>query len=964
MATEIASLYAKIGADASEFNREMGKAKGEMGAFGKTHDAIGQGLKLAAGVGVAGVALLGKGIYDATMQAADMEQKVADIAAVMGLAKDEIEPLNDLILELGLNPNLKVTAVEAAEAIEMLAKNGLSMTDILGGAAEATVLLANSTGGSFAQSADIATDAMALWNIEAKDMSQVVNGVTGLVQSSKFGIDDYALALAQGGGVAASVGVSFDDFNATLAAISPLFGSGSDAGTSFKVFLQRMVPQSQAAVDAMRDLGLFTGLSGKEFEQTQEKIGKAQAALAKLDPTSKNYAARSKELTDEIAFLNSTLAEGSNKFFDADGNMRSMSEIAGILQDATKDLSDEQKNAAFSTIFGTDAMRAAFAVAESGTEGIDKMREAIGNTSAIDSAKTRMDTFRGALEIASGIVETMTISVGQKFLPVFRDVAEFFIKFMEKNGPAVVGWFGDLADWVGSLPAQFETLRGKVTEFVDKAMTVVQPIIDIVSQFISWNDVIVALGILIGSFVLITLGGLVGAIAPVALVIGGLIGTVALLRTAWETDWGGIQGKTEAAKAYLTERFGALGFTIKEFGAGALRELADWATGNETEFNATKRIWSEAKTAFGNVWTDTKTVLTDWGAGITAWGKEAFAAFAEQFPGAAAKMQEAWDKTKETIDRFWAVVKPLIDKGIKWFNDLVEAWQTGNGEMTKSIEDAKTVIDGVLTILVIAIETFVNNAIDVITMVVQFLSGDFEGAWVTAGGMLKRTVEAWSGIVDVALGMLEDVFGVTLDDIKKIVKGFTDQGYAIVNNLWNGMKDVWNRFSTWFKGEFNKLPEPVKALVRDIYNAGRDIVQGLWDGIKGKWTEFTRWLQEKWEWISSGFRNAQQIQSPSRVFARMGGQLMEGLALGIERGLPQVDAAMADVSSTVNVVGSAVEGGGGGTESDLAAAIRALVATLQQQRSGNQINVTMPGGTGNQSNDLAATVQYLQALYA
>ena len=51
-----------------------------------------------------------------------------------------------------------------------------------------------------------------------------------------------------------SVGMSFDDFNATIAAISPLFNSGTDAGTGLKTFIQRLVPTTNEAADAIESL--------------------------------------------------------------------------------------------------------------------------------------------------------------------------------------------------------------------------------------------------------------------------------------------------------------------------------------------------------------------------------------------------------------------------------------------------------------------------------------------------------------------------------------------------------------------------------------------------------------------------------------------------------------------------------------------------------------------------------------
>ena len=341
----MASLFAKISADTSGYDRAMRGVEDKLHGVGKGFGAFGNivtdvfkiGAVAAIATTTAAIAGLSAVIVKSTNAAADMEQQVANIAAVMGLTAEETDKVSGLITSLGLDPNLKVSAVEAGQAIEMLAKNGLSLDQIMAGAARSTVLLSNSTGGDFASAADTATSAMIQFGIDPKDMTQAVNQIVGVTNVSKFGFEDYSLALAQAGGVAASVGVSFEDFNATIAAISPLFASGSDAGTSYKTFLQRLVPASKSATAAMTKLGIIT-------------------------------------------------EDGKNQFFDANGQMKDMAQIAGILNKAFAGVSEEQKNEAASTIFGTDAMRAAFAIAGMTTDQFDKMKQTIGNTSAEDAA--------------------------------------------------------------------------------------------------------------------------------------------------------------------------------------------------------------------------------------------------------------------------------------------------------------------------------------------------------------------------------------------------------------------------------------------------------------------------------------------------------------------------------------------------------------------------------------------------
>lgn len=395
----------------------------------------GTAMKVAGAAAVAAVGSITAAVGVGVKKAADMEQQVADIASVMGLTFDQAKPLKDLITQLGIDPKLKVSATEAADAIEMLARNGLNMTQILDGAARSTVLLANATNADFGTAANIATDVMAQFKISAEDMSTAVNGIVSVTTNSKFSIDDYGLALAQAGGIASSVGVDFSDFNTTIAAISPLFASGSDAGTSFKTFLQRLIPASNDAEAAMKALGLIT-------------------------------------------------EDGKNQFFDASGNMRSMGEIAGLLQTALTGLSEEQKNAALSTIFGTDAMRAAVGLAETGAEGFDKLAGSMAKVDAEATAATRMDTFSGALEILQGIIDGLLTQIGDKFLPILRNITEWAIAFADKHGPAVVAWFGNLAKWFadqqpviqvwtervfGALNEVILWLRGEKTDFTSLA---------------------------------------------------------------------------------------------------------------------------------------------------------------------------------------------------------------------------------------------------------------------------------------------------------------------------------------------------------------------------------------------------------------------------------------------------------------------------------------------------------------
>lgn len=628
MSTEVASIYAKVGADLSGFHSGMAQfnssINGAGGMFRNFTTGIIQGIGQAFGqAAIRTIREFGDVVGSVIGSAADMEQSVADIAANMQLTGEETKKTADLISDLGIDPKLKVTATEAASAIEMLGKNGLSLQDILDGAARSTILLSNSTGADFSASADIATSAMASFGIQAKDMAGAINQIVGVTQNSKLDMNDYRLAISQAGGVAGAVGVEFDDFNAVLTGTAHLFGSGSDQGTAFKTFLQRLVPQSAEAADAMRDIGLYTGLTGKEFDKVQDKLIKVQAKMEDLDPTSKNYSERMAELSEEMSVLTSQLVGGSSAFFDANGNMKSAAEISESLRVAFSNLSEEQKISAATTIFGTDAMRMAFGVADLGTEAINRYKEAVGKTDAEESAAVRMNTLKGAWEIFTGIVESLSIKLGTAMLPALRQVVDSLIDLSGRVGPQLEAWgaqFGErlkmisdaavqllnigLAEGFAGIFGQFEDgsrnldllweamgmtqteamkmsqrLIDTVTVIVDMAQAIGSLIItigNIVGPVASWiektiglENALRAVGLLMaGSFVASiagTISTIVGAVSSVATFVGGLTGLSATATTVGA-----------AVSAAIAAMGGPITIVLAAIGALALAWSQNW----------------------------------------------------------------------------------------------------------------------------------------------------------------------------------------------------------------------------------------------------------------------------------------------------------------------------------------------------------------------------------------------------
>lgn len=473
--------------------KEFRKALKPLDKFSKQMGAVGKDMtmKVTAPIAGMGVAVL--------RSAGDFEAGMNRVQAITGATSGEFELLRETAKELGATTQFSAT--EAASGIEMLAKNGMKFEAITQGALDATLLLSASTGKDLSGAADIATDAMALFNLEAGDMMDAVNGITGVALNSKFGIDDYAYALANGGATAASVGRSFDEFNAMIAATASSFSSGMTAGTSFKTLLTRLSPDSDKAAATMERLGL--------------------------------------------------------NFFDASGKMKSMVDVADLLQDKLSNLSDEDRITAVKNMFGTEGMKAALALMRTGGDEIKRMQGLIGDTSAQEQAEIRMQGLNGALKRLQSAAEALAIAIAESGVL-----------------DTVTGIVKRLSNLTGRL-SETNPQMLKLITIVGAAAAAIGPLALAFSAVASAVAPVIAF--------IAAKGGLVGALALLTNPIGIVVAAVGGLTAAWVL-WG---DEIKVVHGIITDKladiFLAVGTFVKNI-PSMLSTAFNWITDRLADF--------------------------------------------------------------------------------------------------------------------------------------------------------------------------------------------------------------------------------------------------------------------------------------------------------------------------------------------------------------------------------------------
>ncbi|MGE9926776.1 phage tail tape measure protein [Megasphaera elsdenii] len=344
---------AKIQKVKTELNGLKGKAytvainvkqNGDIGGMKDKLSGMAAGAMAGLPVQAAGFAGIGYGVFDAVKNYSDFTAQLSQIKAVTGLDAEAMDAVKEKALELGADTQFSST--EAAQGMTELLKAGVSVKDVLGDASQAALDLAAAGQLSLPEAAEIMSTAMNAFHMD--DATHAADVLVGAANASATGVQELKYSLSAVSAVAAGVGMSFDDTNTALAVFANNGLKGSDAGTSLKTMLMNLSPQTKQATEEMQRLGLLTD-------------------------------------------------EGTSKFFDQEGHLRSLSDIAGLLQDHLSGLTDEEKMNALSTMFGSDAIRGGMIMLREGAKGVKDMNAAMKDITAHEAAKVAMDNLRGSL---------------------------------------------------------------------------------------------------------------------------------------------------------------------------------------------------------------------------------------------------------------------------------------------------------------------------------------------------------------------------------------------------------------------------------------------------------------------------------------------------------------------------------------------------------------------------------------
>ena len=328
------------------------------------------------------------------------DDAMLQLEATTGATASQMEAMEEQAKSLG--KTTRFSATEAGNAQNFLAMAGFQTEEILS-ALPATLDLAAAANLDLATSADIASNIMGQFQIQAEDTARVTNVLAATASSSNTTVGQLAEGMKYLGPTAQSLGISLED--------------------------------TAAMIGVLGDAGIQGSLAGRA-------LGSSLVRLA--DPT--------KKMQDAMSAMNVEV-------FDMQGNFVGMESMLGQISTATAGMTQEQKAANINAMFGAEAFQeinillnkgageyAAYADSISGTNKAQEMAAIrAGGLSGIwlgiKSALEALQLEFAATEVSGRSISEWAGQLGTKFLELARSV----------DFEAVFGWVQDNMEIVSSI---------------------------------------------------------------------------------------------------------------------------------------------------------------------------------------------------------------------------------------------------------------------------------------------------------------------------------------------------------------------------------------------------------------------------------------------------------------------------------------------------------------------------------
>jgi TP901 family phage tail tape measure protein len=444
-AVRAGGAYVEIFAKDGAFQQAMTRVQNRLKAIGSSMSSFGSSL------GLAGAAMATPMVL-AARSAAQFEDTMLGLRAATTLTASQLAAARTRVMEL--STELGTTPTKVGVAFQSLAKAGVSFEQVMSDAARTAVQF-----GKMAPElpmdvvAEQMNKAANSFGVSFREVADTISATADTTETSVAGL---FAAFADVAPFAASLEQSLADTTMAIAALSKGMNV-EEAGTAYKIFLQRLIAPSQEAQEAMASLGL----SMRSF---------------------RDAATRNNQPPDQIAAVFANASRGREQI-------------------------DVQR--ASSEIFGDRGIKAISTFAGVGAEGFRKLKEEMGQSKSVaEKYAIVMSGLSGMFEALQGGVERLANVWTESLGPATRSTQLLFSSILN-IASGLIQAFPTVSRTALNLTLSLLGIGGAVA-LIGKAVSIMGTALSAIPLLV--RGVVGAFTTLMASPVLMTVGVIAGAI--------------------------------------------------------------------------------------------------------------------------------------------------------------------------------------------------------------------------------------------------------------------------------------------------------------------------------------------------------------------------------------------------------------------------------------------------------------------
>ena len=374
----------------------------------------------------AGTALAGLG-GAAIKIGADFEEGMSEVQAISRASASDMELLKEKAKEMGAET--KFSATESAAAFKYMAQAGWNTEDMLNGIS-GVMSLAAASGEDLALTADIVTDSLTAFGLEAKDAAHFSDVLAMTANATNTDVANLGYTFKYVAPVAGALGYSIEDMSVAIGLMANSGIKAETAGTALRATLTNLAKPTQQMTGYMEELGI--------------------------------------SLTD------------------AQGNVKPFNEVMIDLRKGFEGLTEAQKAEYAAGIAGKEAMSGLLAIVNASDEDFAALTEQINNCNgaAEEAAKIMQDNLKGSVEQLGGALETLGIEFYDSVNTPIRTIVDSATSMVEQLTKAFKdGGLSGLVSELGTAFAEVATqAANSAPKMIDAATSMITSFLDGISH--------------------------------------------------------------------------------------------------------------------------------------------------------------------------------------------------------------------------------------------------------------------------------------------------------------------------------------------------------------------------------------------------------------------------------------------------------------------------------------------------